>query len=166
MRARLECDYASSMKPIHYQIVPLRTEAAEAARQAFAAGAKDHALVTADSPDGYPCRHCLQWAGVGERMILFPFAPVENGPYRESGPIFVHAQPCARYTAAREFPERFRNGRVIRAYDDRNFMIDARLVNGEGPEAVIEELLRNPNTAYLHVRSAARGCYSMGVERI
>ena len=166
MRDRGLQRYASDMKQHNYRIVPLPTEVADAARRNLAAGAPDHALVTADSPSGYPCRHCLQWAKVGERLILFPYASVESGPYQERGPIFVHAEPCTRYAETERYPAAFRNGRVIRAYDARKFMIDARVVNGEGPEQVIEELFTNPDATFLHVRSASRGCYTMGVERV
>ena len=166
MRTRRAPNYASGMKQQKYRLVPLPTAVAEAARHAVAAGAPDHALVTADAPNGCPCRHCLTWAAPGERLILFPFASVESGPYQERGPIFVHAEPCTRYGETQRYPGVFRNGRVVRAYDARNFMIDARVVNGEGPEQVIEELLANPDAAFLHVRSATRGCYTMGVERV
>ena len=154
------------MKQPNYRIVPLPTAVADAARRALAAGAPDHALVTADSPSGYPCRHCLRWAKPGEQLILFPFTSVDSGAYQERGPIFVHAEPCARYAETARYPEAFRSGRVVRAYDRRKFMIDARVVNGEGPEQVIEELLANPDAAFLHVRSVSRGCYTMGVERV
>src|SRR5437588_6236101 len=30
-------------------------------------------IITADSPRGYPCRHCLRWAQSGERVILVPY---------------------------------------------------------------------------------------------
>ena len=100
-------------------------------------------------------------------MILFPFAAIAFGrPYSESGPIFVHAEPCERYAATDEFPPEFRSGRVLRAYDSQHDMIAAEVVNGEGPEAVIERFLQKPETAFIHVRSASRGCYTMGVERL
>ena len=99
-------------------------------------------------------------------MILFPFTSIDGGPYQECGPIFVHAEPCTRYAETETYPKHFRNGRVVRAYDARKFMIDARVVNGDGPEQMIEELLANPDAAFLHVRSATRGCYTMGVERV
>jgi len=44
-------------------------------------------------------------------------------------------------------------------------MIDAQVVNGDEPETVIEKLLQNPETAFLHVRSVSRGCYTMQIER-
>ena len=166
MRDPLTQRYASDMKQHNYRIVPLPTDVADAARRGVAAGAPDHALVTADSPNAYPCRHCLRWAEPGEQMILFPFAAVDRGPYQERGPIFVHAEPCTRYAESGSYPDAFANGRVVRAYDSRKFMIDARVVNGERPEQVIEELLANSDAAFLHVRSATRGCYTMGVERV
>ena len=161
--ARLGID----MKTLNFQIVPLATEVAEAARRAAAAGASDHGVVIADSPNGFPCRHCLRWARPGERVILFPYAAIPPGhPYSESGPIFVHAEPCERYNATRKYPADFRNGRAFRAYNANYDMIDAEVANGSEPEAVIEKLLQNPETAFVHARSVTRGCYTFGVERI
>ncbi len=155
------------MKTSNFRIVPLHTEIAEAARAAAEAGAADHRVVTADSPRGYPCRHCLQWAQPGERMILFPFDAIPPGrPYSESGPIFVHAEACERYCATEEFPAAFREGRVLRAYNSQPDIIAAEVANGAGPEAVIERFLQKPETAFVHVRSASHGCYTMEIERI
>jgi len=158
---------AVDMKTLNFQIVPLATEIAEAARRKAAAGAPDHAVITADSPNGFPCRHCLRWAQPGERVILFPYEAIPAGhPYSESGPIFVHADRCQRYSATREYPSDFRNGRVFRAYNANCGMIDAEVVNGSEPEAVVEKLLQNPETAFVHARSVTHGCYTFGVERI
>ena len=100
-------------------------------------------------------------------MILFPFAAIAPGrPYSETGPIFVHAEPCERYATTHEYPPEFREGRVLRAYNSRRDMIAAEVANGEGPEAVIERFLEKPETAFVHVRSVSRGCYTMEVERI
>ncbi len=140
---------------------------AEAARRAAKAGAADHAVITADSPTGYPCRHCLRFARPGEHVVLFSYGAIPAGhPYSESGPIFVHAEPCERYSATHEYPADFRNGRAFRAYNANYDMIDAELVNGNEPEAVVEKLLQNPETAFVHARSVTRGCYTFGVERI
>ncbi len=155
------------MKNSSFRIVPIRTEITEAARCEAEKGTPDHAFVTADSPRGYPCRHCLRWAQPGERMILFPFAAIAPGrPYSESGPIFVHAEPCERYAMTHEFPAEFRKGRVLRAYNSQHDMIAAEVANGEGPEAAIERFLQKPETAFIHIRSASHGCYTMEVERI
>ena len=155
------------MKISNFRIAPLPTEIAETARRAAEAGEPDHAVVTADSATGYPCRHCLRWAQPGERLILFPFASIPPGhPYSESGPIFVHEESCAQYSDTQNYPAPFREGRVVRAYDSSRNMIDAQVVDGDEPEAVIEKLLENCETAFLQVRSVSRGCYTMGVERI
>ena len=155
------------MKTLEFRIVPLSTEIADAARRVADAGASDHTVITADSPTGYPCRHCLQWAQPGEQVVLFPYASVSPGrPYAESGPIFVHANPCERYSKTREYPEPFRDGRVLRAYSSKQNMIDAEVVTGNEPEPIIEKFLENPETAFVHVRSVTHGCYTMQIERV
>ena len=167
MRATSDCVYAGLMKTFNFRIVPLATEVAEGARRAAATDARDHVMLTADSPNSYPCRHCLRWANPGERVILFTYASVPpNRPYSETGPVFVHAEPCERYDGVHEYPPDFRNGRVFRAYDADYNMIDAVVVNGSEPEVVIEKLFENPETKFLQARSVTRGCYTFGVERI
>ncbi|HEY1581695.1 MAG TPA: DUF1203 domain-containing protein [Chthoniobacterales bacterium] len=154
------------MKATTYRIVPLPTEVAEHARANARAGASDHVIVTADAAKSYPCRHCLQWAAPGEELVLFPFTTIGPGkPYAETGPIFVHAGACERYRATDEFPGEFREGRSIRGYDAAENMIAGEVINGSGPEEVIDRLLENPQIAFLQVRSASRGCYTFGIER-
>lgn len=158
---------AGCMKTSNFQIVPLRTEIAETARCAAANGAPDHAVITADSPAGFPCRHCLRWAHPGERVILFPYAAIPPGrPYSESGPIFVHEERCERYSASREYPADFRKGRVFRAYNANHDMVDAEIASGNEPEAVIEKLLQNSEIAFVDARSVTRGCYTFRMERV
>ncbi|MGI9088294.1 MAG: DUF1203 domain-containing protein [Chthoniobacterales bacterium] len=149
-----------------FRIVPLPTAVAEAARAQASAGASDHAFVEVDAPTGYPCRHCLQWAEPGERVILFPFSSIEPGhPYSESGPIFVHERDCRPYEETAEYPAQFRAGRVLRAYDAQQNIIDAVALNGDAPESVITRLFANSDTAFLQARSASRGCFTMRIER-
>jgi hypothetical protein len=154
------------MKSSNFRIVPVPTEIAETARHAANAGAANHSLLTAKAPRTYPCRHCLGWAEPGERVILFPYAAIPSGhPYSESGPIFVHADKCQRYTATDEYPAAFRNGRVFRAYDEMSNIIDAQVVDGREPEHVIQELFKNPETAFVDVRSVTHGCFTFRVQR-
>jgi hypothetical protein len=155
------------MKTSAFRIVPLPTEIADAARRAVNAGAADHAVITVDSPGSSPCRHCLRWAQPGERLILFPYAAIPSGqPYSETGPIFVHANECQRYSATNEYPADFRNGRVFRAYDSKYNIIDAQVVDGSEPEVVIESFFQNPETAFVDVRSVTRGCVTFRVHRV
>jgi len=161
-RSRPAAPFASSA----FRVVPLPSEVAESARRAAEAGAADHAIVIADSPHAYPCRHCLRWARPGERLILFPYTSIPSGhPYSETGPIFVHAEPCERYSATDEYPADFRNGRAFRAYDANYDMIDGVVANGTEPEAVIEKLLQNQAAAFVDVCSVTRGCFTFRIER-
>ena len=154
------------MKASGFRIVPLPTEIADAARRAANTCAVDHALITVDSPESSPCRHCLRWAQPGERVILFPYAAIPSGhPYSETGPIFVHADGCQRYSAINEYPAEFRNGRVFRAYDSNYNIIDAQVVNGSEPEVVIKSLFQNPDTVFVDARSVTRGCFTFRIER-
>jgi hypothetical protein len=154
------------MKTPSFQIVPLPTEIADTARRVANEGASDHAVITVDSPESSPCRHCLRWAEPGERVVLFPYTAIPAGqPYSETGPIFVHADECQRYSAVNEYPDNFRNGRVFRAYDSNYNIIDAQVVDGSEPEVVIESLLQNPDTAFVDARSVTRGCFTFRVQR-
>jgi hypothetical protein len=154
------------MKTPSLRIVPLATKVAEAARRATRSGAADHAVISVDSPTGYPCRHCLRFAQLGERVILFPYAAIPPGhPYSESGPIFVHAEACERYAGPCEFPADLRKGRVMRAYNSKFDMIDAEIVDGSEPQTVIEKLFQNPETAFVDARSVTRGCYTFRIQR-
>jgi Protein of unknown function (DUF1203) len=154
------------MKTSTFRIIPLPTEVADAARRATAAGAADHAIVVADSPRGYPCRHCLRFAQLGERVVLFPYQSIPPGhPYSETGPIFVHVEPCERYAATHEYPADFRNGRVMRAYNSTFDMIDAEVIDGSELESVIEKLFQNPETAFVDARSVTRGCFTFRMQR-
>src|SRR6059058_2388862 len=154
------------MKTSTFRIVPLPTEVAEKARHVAGSGAADHAVIKVDSPIGYPCRHCLRWAQSGERVILFPYASIPSGhPYSEIGPIFVHAEPCERYRATQEYPGDLRRGRAFRAYNTSYDMIEAEVANGDEPEAIVEKLLQNPETAFVDARSVTRGCYTFRIQR-
>jgi hypothetical protein len=157
---------ASFMRNSDFRVVALPTNVAEVARKAAAQNRPDHRVVMVNSPKAAPCRHCLRWAEPGEHVILFPYNAVPVGqPYSETGPIFVHAQPCQRYAAEHEYPAQFRHGRAFRAYNSTDDLIEAILPNGDEPEAVIEKLLNNPETAFVHARSASHGCYTFQIER-
>lgn len=165
MRGGRRQDYAPAMKANHFRIVPLPSAVAEEARRIAHTGAPDHRTMTVEEPHTAPCRHCLRWAEPGERVILFPYQSIAPGqPYAESGPIFVHENACPAYDKPQEFPDQFRRGRTLRAYNERNEIAEAEVVTGE-PEPVIERMFADPAVRFLHVRSATRGCYTFKVER-
>ena len=155
------------MNTSSFHIIPLPTEIADAARRVANAGAADHALITVDSP-GKQLRAATACVGHNLASVSFCFRTLaipSGHPYSETGPIFVHANECQRYSATNEYPADFRNGRVFRAYDSKYNIIDAQVVNGSEPEVVIESLFQNPDTAFVDVRSVTHGCFTFRVQR-
>jgi hypothetical protein len=149
-----------------FEMAPLPTAVAEEARARQREGTPDHRLVVVDSPDGYPCRHCLRWAETGERVVLFPYPAIPAGhPFSESGPIYVHERACRRYEQADSYPDDLRQGRVFRAYNQQFDLIDAQPANRVPAEAVIAKLFDNPETAFVDARSADRGCFTFRINR-
>ena len=166
MRGATTAITSDRMTTSEFRIVPLPSEVADEAREAIRRDASDHALIEVDSPQSYPCRHCLRWADPGEHVILFPYASIPaDRPYAESGPMVVHEHRCEPYLTTDNYPPALRRGRVLRAYDSQDAMIDAAVVDGEEPEAMIEKLFANPAAVFLQVRSATRGCFSFKIER-
>ena len=116
---------------------------------------------------GNPCRHCLRRATVGERLVLFSYSPFQTrNPYKEVGPIFVHADGCSRYTQNGRLPEDFSNRPIVlRGYDGRQRIARVAVVVDGSTEGRIEELLADPEIAYVHARSFTHGCYLFRVDR-
>jgi hypothetical protein len=91
-------------------------------------------------------------------------------PYAELGPIFLHADPCARWEgAAGEVPPLFLAWErlLIRGYG-----ADGRIVYGTGRvvptaelAAAAADLLERRGVAYLHARSATNNCFQCRIAR-
>jgi hypothetical protein len=120
---------------------------------------------------GEPCRDVLRRATAGEELILASFSPFEKaGPYKEYGPVFVLAND-SRESVERETLEigsdrnYLRSQFVIRAYSDREEILDATMVDASNAQAVVEEFLARPNTEFLHVRFPTYGCFACRLDR-
>lgn len=119
---------------------------------------------------GVPCRHCLKNVGAGEAYLILAYRPFPAlQPYAETGPIFLHAEPCERAADADMLPELFGN---TASYIVRGYGHDDRIVYGTGavvPTPEIRDragqLLGRPEIAYLHMRSAKNNCYQCRIER-
>ena len=45
-----------------------------------------------------PCRHCLGLIAEGDEKLVLAYRPFDTvQPYAETGPIFLHKNPCERY---------------------------------------------------------------------
>ncbi len=119
---------------------------------------------------GVPCRHCLSDVAAGESFLILAHRPFPSAqPYAETGPIFLHAEPCERHGEGAEVPALFlsRPQALIRGYgkDDRIVYGTGQVVPSAEIGAVARDLLAAPEVAYLHLRSASNSCYQCRIER-
>lgn len=147
-----------------YAVHALDTETAERLRSAKVDDYGNE--VIAREVIGGPCRHCLRHSVAGERLVLVSYSPFEKrNPYKEVGPIFLHADGCERYTAD-AIPEAFATKPIVlRAYDyEQNIYRPEVIVDGTQDERAAA-LLADPNVAYIHARSFTHGCYYFRIDR-
>jgi hypothetical protein len=114
-----------------------------------------------------PLRCCLRTAIAGEQLILFGYQPdLPPCPYLEIGPVFAHADGCAGERFVTDYPaDWIGRPQVLRAYDGRGWIRDARVHDGRSPMEIIEEMLTDPDVVQLHSRNVAYGCYMFAVRR-
>ncbi|HEY2877967.1 DUF1203 domain-containing protein [Nocardioides sp.] len=117
---------------------------------------------------GEPLRCCLRFAQAGEQIALISFAPFEQvSPWREVGPVYVHADHCEGY-AEPWLPGELRRGpgvlRTYRADGSMNYEHNT-LVGDEDLEPVLDRLLAEPDVATVHVRTVLPQCFLYTVTR-
>ena len=123
-----------------------------------------------------PLRCCNRLSRPGERIVLVSYSPLHRwalahskdpGPYDETGPVFLHAEPCAGPTHD-GFPDDYRGlPRVFRAYDADGHIIGGEvLVDGApDPESLIDKVFADPRVAFVHARALVAGCFTFSIER-
>ena len=123
--------------------------------------------VVADRNPGFPCRISLVDAEISEELLLLPYChqPADS-PYQASGPIFIRRAASQRIGDASEVPP-YVSVRLIsaRAYDERDFIVDAEVCAGADAAATIRRMLESSAVRYIHLHNAKRGCFSCRVER-
>lgn len=120
-----------------------------------------------DPDGGAPLRCCLRDSRPGERLALVAATPEgPQGAYRETGPVFLHAEGCAGPTDA-GYPEDFRRRtQVFRAYDHAGVIVGGEVVQpGTGQEEAAARLLADPDVAFLQTRNVVHGCYMLTIRR-
>lgn len=113
-----------------------------------------------------PCRVSLTDAQPGDELILVNYEhhPVDS-PYRMRFAIYVRRGE-EQFDALDQIPEQLRiRTLAVRAFDANGMMVEWELADGQQVEPVIERLLANPASAYLHIHFAAPGCYAARVDR-
>ena len=118
-----------------------------------------------EATGGEPLRCCLRDARDGESLLLFGYRPpTADGPYREVGPVFAHADPCAGYDRDGYPRDWLGRPQVLRAYDSRGWIHPAtRVHDGSDPEAAIAAVLGEPGVVEVHSRNVAYGCFMFAV---
>ena len=121
----------------------------------------------AHAKPGYPDRVELRDAEPGESLILVNHEHLpEDTPYRASHAVFVLENAGERFDRVGEIPPAMRERLLsLRAFDREHMMVDADVVHGKEVEPVIERLLAEPRTAYVHAHYAKAGCYAARIER-
>jgi hypothetical protein len=116
---------------------------------------------------GEPLRCCLRNSREGERIAAIKYAPFDwDGPYAETGPVFIHVDECEGYDQTDAFPEAFRSRpRILRAYGHDRTILDSSVIEDGKIEAAIEELLAREDVDFLHARNVAYGCYMFSIRR-
>ena len=125
--------------------------------------------IVVDEADSYPCRRCLRDAEPGEIVVLLSYDPFVDGadtPYRQPGPIFVHAGPCA-YEPDRDVPDQLaRRLLSVRSFGHDHLMLGGVVVQGAELDATAGRLLDDEAVAYLHVHNAGAGCFAARIDRL
>lgn len=117
---------------------------------------------------GYgPCRQCLRTFAIGkEERILFTYQPFrEPGSLPAPGPVFIHAEPCARYDAL-ALPPDFRSlPLVFEAYRNGGRLLEQQRVGAQVPEEALGQIFERSGADYVHVRNGEAGCFMAAVAR-
>jgi hypothetical protein len=148
-------------------VSPLETAVADEIRNASTDAYGNALQPETQTTYGNPCRHCLRRANPGERLVLFSYSPFDApNPYKEVGPIFVHADGCSRYAQTDRVPEDFLNRPIVlRGYDAHQRIANVAVVVDGTTERRVEELLADPDVAFVHARSFTHGCFLFRVDR-
>jgi len=116
-----------------------------------------------------PLRCCLRKASRGEQVVLISYAPfTARSPWREVGPVFIHAEPCKGYHDTAAVPEDFRVGpRVLRTYHADGTLDYANITivpAGEELAPAIADLF-DRGVAEIHARALEPQCFTFTASR-
>jgi hypothetical protein len=153
-----------------FRVIALPSETAAQVRSSGKAPRYGHPAHT-ELASGYgPCRHCLCVFRIGqEHRTLFtydPFAGIEAVPL--PGPIFIHEEPCARYSPDAGFPADLESYAVVlNGYASGQKLMERVLVSAtEDKTAAVRHLLERPDIDYIEVRDQSAGCFDFRIERV
>ena len=123
-----------------------------------------------DDEGGWQLRCCLASSQVGERIAVIAYSPFPwHGPFRETGPIVVHADGCPGTWQQPVIPAHLDDrAMVLRPYgpDHKIAYEHVRHVGaGDGMVEAIVELLQHPHIAEVYARNPLAGCFAFTARR-
>jgi hypothetical protein len=161
-----------------YEIRAIAPDVLAELRERDDAGASPRLLV--DEEGGSPLRCCLRQSNPGERVALVSYAPLRRwarqtgadpGPYEETGPVFIHPEPCSGPASA-GYPEALAGpAKVFRCYTADGRILRGRLFGvGEPSDAssagsVLAGIFDDPAVALVHIRAVEFGCFTFEARR-
>ncbi|WP_317851180.1 DUF1203 domain-containing protein [Oricola cellulosilytica] len=106
----------------------------------------------------------------GEEYLILAHRPFpEAQPYAETGPIFLHRRECEAAAPSGDLPQILRQSEeyILRGYgaDQRIRYGSGKVVSRAQMISYATALLGDPETAFVHVRSASNNCYQARIER-
>ena len=121
----------------------------------------------ADSKPGFPCRVSLQDAEPGDEVILTNFIHLpSDSPYRSTHAIYIRRAATTAVSYSDSLPEMLCSRLLsIRAFDAKEMLVGADVVEGGQGEDVIARFFQDPAVAFLHVHFAKPGCYACRIDR-
>jgi hypothetical protein len=135
-----------------------------------------------DDEGGAPLRCCLRRSMPGEWLALVSYAPlrrwardagVDPGAYDEQGPVFIHADTCVGPSGgSHAYPIGLHGPRrVFRAYSADGRILGGAFVEADGGRAeplarrTVDDLLADPDVAFVHARAVEFGCFLFEARR-
>ena len=123
----------------------------------------------ASDGDGNPCRSCLIDIEAGAPMLVLAACPFEGmHPYAETGPIFLHAEPCTPWDGEGAPPILATSpDYLVKGYgpDERIVYGTGGIVPAVGVAARCAALLADEGIAFVDVRSARNNCFQARARR-
>jgi hypothetical protein len=152
------------MKPFNAVAIP--TDVAESVRRNGKDPRFGHPAYTNTATESAPCRHCLRLIRPGEKQILFTYDAFEGTEKLPlPGPVYIHAEPCERYSEEGAFPPELRQSpRTLNAYAKGRRLLAAEYVDDASIDSALAYLGAQPDVAYIHVRSTAAGCFTFRMD--
>lgn len=124
-----------------------------------------------DTCPGFPDRIGMKDIAPGENALLLNYEhlPVSS-PYRSCHAIFVQEGADRAYDRVGVVPEVMtRRAIALRGVDERGFIVDADIAQGNEIEPLIHRLFENSAVDYIHAHhahNAKHGCFSGLIERV